>query len=439
MNPHEAKTTEPKLEPIVIGTFIILIALVAGIAFFSDRSTRKFFESMLWVDEIHAVIDVAKDMELDLREAESALRSYIIGGDHLKRDEYLEKASACVDLHFVKLRERMDHIAPESGSVDRIESLLRTRIKLLNESQRQYESGQGLQNEVLQRGSRSMEQLVEAFQEFANQGHQLLTSRISERQKEAQTMQTAMAVSGIAGAALAAFALLLILRGLANRREAGRQMLASLREKEVLLKEIHHRVKNNLQIISSLLVLQSEKLKDSGAKEIFAECRERIQFMASVHQQLYASGNLMRIEFGKNLSDIASNLMRSHVLTGCDVTLETRVSPLKLDIDTSQALGLIATELILNSLKHGFKGRETGRIVVELLSEDPCKLVVVDNGIGLQGNAGIGRSARMGVGLVKALTRQIRGAFELVNESGGGTRATISFPLPGDLKTGATP
>ncbi|MFY8267965.1 MAG: hypothetical protein ACOVLK_01070, partial [Terrimicrobiaceae bacterium] len=85
------------------------------------------------------------------------------------------------------------------------------------------------------------------------------------------------------------------------------------------------------------------------------------------------------------------------------------------------------------------KGRETGRIVVELLSEDPCKLVVADNGIGLQGNAGIGRSARMGVGLVKALTRQIRGAFELVNESGGGTRATISFPLPGDLKTGATP
>jgi two-component sensor histidine kinase len=230
-------------------------------------------------------------------------------------------------------------------------------------------------------------------------------------------------------------ALTVIIRGLYRHREAEEKSRASLEEKENLLKEIHHRVKNNLQIISSLLLLQASKLKDAEAAGIFAECRERIQFMARLHEQLYTSGNLQRIEFGKNLAEIAETLLHSHTPAGCQLTLEKKIEPLELDVDTSQVLGLLATELLLNSLKHAFAGRKTGSIGVELHAGARNTMIVSDNGVGLPVNFAPLRSGRMGMNLAHALARQIRGEAEFSKNPGGGTRVVVGFSLEPTLKS----
>jgi two-component sensor histidine kinase len=194
-------------------------------------------------------------------------------------------------------------------------------------------------------------------------------------------------------------------------------------------------VKNNLQIISSLLLLQASKLKDAEAAEIFSECRERIQFMARLHEQLYSSGNLQRIEFGKNLAEIAEALLHSHSPAGCQLTLEKSIDPLELDVDTSQVLGLLATELLLNSLKHGFKGRKTGTIRLELHGGAKNTMVVSDNGVGLPANFDSLKSGRMGMNLAHALARQIRGEANFSNNPEGGTRVVVGFSIEPTLKS----
>jgi two-component sensor histidine kinase len=123
-------------------------------------------------------------------------------------------------------------------------------------------------------------------------------------------------------------------------------------------------------------------LKDAGAAEIFAECRERIQFMARLHEQLYNSGNLSRIDFGKNLVEIAETLLHSHTPAGCQLALKKNIEPLELDVDSSQVLGLLATELLLNSLKHAFAGRRSGTITLELHGGEQNTMAVSDDGVG---------------------------------------------------------
>ena len=176
-------------------------------------------------------------------------------------------------------------------------------------------------------------------------------------------------------------------------------------------------------------------MKDAEAAEIFSECRERIQFMARLHEQLYTSGNLQRIEFGKNLAEIAEALLHSHTPAGCQLTLEKSIDPLELDVDTSQVLGLLATELLLNSLKHGFKGRKTGTIRLELHDGVKNSMVISDNGVGLPANFDSLKSGRMGMNLAHALAKQIRGEANFSSNPGGGTRVLVGFSLEPTLKS----
>jgi two-component sensor histidine kinase len=305
----------------------------------------------------------------------------------------------------------------------------------LNESHLAYETGSGGQNPIHRKGDLVMQQITAAFQEFVSEQHQILQGRILERKNESERLMHAMVASGVLAMAIVVLALTVIIRGLYRHREAEKKSRASLEEKENLLKEIHHRVKNNLQIISSLLLLQASKLKDAEAAEIFAECRERIQFMARLHEQLYTSGNLQRIEFGKNLAEIAETLLHSHTPSGCQLTLEKKIEPLELDVDTSQVLGLLATELLLNSLKHAFTGRKAGGISVELHAGEKNTMVISDNGVGLPINFDSLKSGRMGMNLAHALARQIRGEAEFSKNPGGGTRVVVGFSLEPTLKS----
>jgi two-component sensor histidine kinase len=427
------------VEKVIIIAFAVLLLLFGGMVYFSDRTSDRLMGAMIWVDDTHDIVDVMKDFELDLREAESALRGYVITGNVAKRDEYLRKSSTGLQARLKKIHSMTDGHQSLKAPLERIEFLTPQRLELMRESHQLFEGNMIGQDEVHRKGSVLMDQLEVAFQKFIVEARKLTSGLILEREAEAKRLKTVLLNSALLGGFFAIFALTMILRGLYTRRQTEAFMRSALYEKDILIKEIHHRVKNNLQIISSLLILQGNKIKDPEAANIFLECRERIQFMASLHRQLYASGNFTRINFGKNLNEIGAMLIRSHSPPDCKVEFKSNIAPLELDIETSQVMGLIVSEVLLNALKHAFKGRSTGTISVELTSSEVTnKLVICDDGVGIIPEAGVIEKTHAGVALVEALTNQLRGKFEISNVPTGGLCFSIEFPSL-DLKKEITP
>jgi two-component sensor histidine kinase len=200
------------------------------------------------------------------------------------------------------------------------------------------------------------------------------------------------------------------------------------------LAEVHHRVKNNLQIISSLLMLQAEKLTNAADKAVFGECRDRIYSMARLHEQLYSSGHFSDLDFAAHLREMAEMLVHSHTPPGCTLALEVRADPVPMDLDTAVTLGLIANELLLNALKHGFDGRPVGKLTVELQAGSPNQMTVRDDGRGLPPGFDARKNSGLGFELVLGMTRQIRAEAQIENDPVSGTRTTIFFPsLPSPL------
>jgi two-component sensor histidine kinase len=194
------------------------------------------------------------------------------------------------------------------------------------------------------------------------------------------------------------------------------------------LAEVHHRVKNNLQIISSLLMLQAEKLTNAADKAVFDECRDRIYSMARLHEQLYSSGEFSDLDFAAHLREMAEMLVHSHTPPGCNLTLEVRADPVAVDLDTAVTLGLIANELLLNALKHGFDGRSVGKLTVELHAGNRNQMTVSDDGSGLPPGFDASTNTGLGIELVLGMARQIHGEAKIENDPAGGTRTTILFP-----------
>jgi two-component sensor histidine kinase len=201
------------------------------------------------------------------------------------------------------------------------------------------------------------------------------------------------------------------------------------------LAEVHHRVKNNLQIISSLLMLQAEKLTNAADKAVFGECRDRIYSMARLHEQLYSSGDFSDVDFAAHLREMAGMLVHSHTPPGCTLTLEVLADPVAVDLDTAVTLGLIANELLLNALKHGFDGRSAGKLTVELHAGNPNQMTVCDDGSGLPPGFDAKKNPGLGIELVLGMTRQISGEVKIESGLAGGTRTTIFFPPLSSSKT----
>lgn len=214
-----------------------------------------------------------------------------------------------------------------------------------------------------------------------------------------------------------------------SSRRAHERLEALLALKTVSLTEIHHRVKNNLQIVSSLLRLQSNKFADPAVREVFTECRDRINAMARLHEQLYDERGLSHLDFAPHLHELSEMLLRSHKPAGCELTLDVSADRVPLNLDQSILLSLIANELLLNSLKHAFPGRAKGRIDAELrTTRDQVILTVRDDGNGIVlPQAGTEEQRGTGIDLVQAMSRQLGAEFAVNRLPAGGTSATISF------------
>ena len=210
------------------------------------------------------------------------------------------------------------------------------------------------------------------------------------------------------------------------QKRAEERILASLKEKEVLLKEIHHRVKNNLQIISALMALQTKHDKDKTPAEIFQDCRNRIRSMALIHESLYSTDNLADINFRRYLEKLTSRLLASNASGSQGIRTRVAGADVKLDISQAVPCGLIANELITNSLKHAFTGRPQGEIQVTFQSTAEQRVLEVrDDGLGLGTDFNPETSGTFGWMMVRNLVRQLKGEFSV--ESNGGTRCKIVF------------
>jgi PAS domain S-box-containing protein len=219
-----------------------------------------------------------------------------------------------------------------------------------------------------------------------------------------------------------------VTRDITERKKADEQIKASLREKEVLLKEIHHRVKNNLQVISSLLSLQSGYSKDKETREIFEESQNRIRSMALVHEGLYQSEDLSSVDFRDYIDQLTAQLLAAHGVVSNLIKIKSNVKTAYLDLDKAIPCGLIINELVSNCLKYAFPEGRGGEINIELQRDDDNKfaLTVGDNGIGMPKELDFRDTKTLGLQVVNTLVDQIDGMIEL--DRNGGTCFIISFP-----------
>jgi PAS domain S-box-containing protein len=203
---------------------------------------------------------------------------------------------------------------------------------------------------------------------------------------------------------------------------------ASLAEKEALLKEVHHRVKNNLQVITSLLNLQSQQVKDERMLEQFEETRSRVQSIATIHESLYRSGSLAAIDLAAYAQRLAEDLVRFYG-SGDRVRVETSGSgKVMLPIERAVPCGLLLNELLSNALKHAFPARRSGAIYVDVSEEDGRYAVeVADTGVGLPADLDTRSGRSLGLQLVYVLARQIGGTVVMTSD-GQGTRVRTTFP-----------
>ncbi len=212
-----------------------------------------------------------------------------------------------------------------------------------------------------------------------------------------------------------------------TRRQAEEQIKASLHEKEILLREIHHRVKNNLQIISSLLNLQSQHVKDKEALEMFRESRLRVRSMAMVHEKLYRSKDLARVDFNEYVQSLGYHLFQMYGVTPDTVVLKVDAEGVFLDINTAIPCGLLISELISNALKHAFPDGLKGEVVVNMkpIEDDSYMLTVRDTGVGLNRDLDLKSTDSFGLQLVDMLSEQLQGSVSI--QRNGGTTFTVQF------------
>ncbi|MES0491288.1 MAG: histidine kinase dimerization/phosphoacceptor domain -containing protein [Leptospirales bacterium] len=230
---------------------------------------------------------------------------------------------------------------------------------------------------------------------------------------DAEISISAMRVNGIWKAAG-------IIRDITERKQMESNIRNSLEEKELLLKEIHHRVKNNLQVISSLISLQSSQIENKSPAEVLDESQNRIRAMAFIHEKLYKSSDLAKINFGDYVRSLTEYLMSAYQISTEKITVKIDIADVALDIAFAIPCGLILNELISNAFKHAFPGDRNGEITIMLVRQEHGLhlLTFKDNGIGLPSKVKLDKSDSLGLQIIDSLVKQIGGTIQVKKEKG---------------------
>ena len=217
---------------------------------------------------------------------------------------------------------------------------------------------------------------------------------------------------------------------ISERKRAEETIIAALREKETLLKEVHHRVKNNLAVVVELLTMQSYQVDDPASRLALAESVNRVYAISLVHELIYQSDSLSSIDFGEHIARLAEKLLETYEVHGSRVELRTEAGHVSVTIDQAVPCSLILNELVTNALKHAFPAGSEGLIEVALHHDgaDHILLEVRDNGVGMSPEVEVNTSRSLGLRLISGLTRQLGGAVDIVR-GGPGTAFRIRFPV----------
>ncbi|MEM7038640.1 MAG: sensor histidine kinase [Bacteroidota bacterium] len=250
--------------------------------------------------------------------------------------------------------------------------------------------------------------------------------------KEGEASRNLLLLGAAALALILGLTVFFLFRSRRDRRQISdqnTQLDAALREKETLLKEIHHRVKNNLQIISNILEFQSYTLDDDRMRAVTIEGQNRVKSMAMIHKRLYESDTLRKIPFQQYLEDLSGSLAETYRKPGQNIETKVESADIALEIDTAVPLGLIVNELLTNSFKYAFEGRSKGNVRLGVSRvEGGYRLSVEDDGVGMPEGFDPRKSDSLGLDLVLGLARQLDGKAELV--AGEGTHWRVDFREP---------
>ncbi len=230
-----------------------------------------------------------------------------------------------------------------------------------------------------------------------------------------------------------------IVRDLTERKLMQDRLAASIEEKNFLLREIHHRVKNNLEVINSLISMQAELIGHSDVREVFSELQDRIRTIATLHETLYASPEIGTVLLGPYIEQLLRTLFAFHANHSRQIELHFEAADIAIDIEQALPLGLILNELITNCFKHGFSGNRSGSVTVTLhylgsapgipLDDADCELSVSDNGAGMNSVQNLADFPSMGLRIVRALTKELRGTVSIRQQEGPGATFVVCFPL----------
>ncbi|HTD44473.1 MAG TPA: histidine kinase dimerization/phosphoacceptor domain -containing protein [Bryobacteraceae bacterium] len=244
-----------------------------------------------------------------------------------------------------------------------------------------------------------------------------------------------MTAEGLSSAVKKATEKVGLIRTLKTERD---RLAVSLAEKETLLKEVHHRVKNNLQVIASLLRLQADSIGDLRLMVALRESQNRVESMALIHEQLYETENLREVDLARHASLLASNLVHSYAVDEGRISWNVSIEPMPLAIDRAIPAGLILNELISNAFKHAFPGGRKGSLSIDVRRcGGRVVLQVRDDGVGMPEGADTARPKSLGLEIVAILTRQLKGTFEI--ERGRGALCRVTFPESYFQKSEAQP
>jgi two-component sensor histidine kinase len=253
----------------------------------------------------------------------------------------------------------------------------------------------------------------------------------AERHFDAEDVRLMTSLAEFTGAALKVLSALgAETRANQTLRESQRQLQVSLHDKEVLLKEIHHRVKNNLQMVASLLALQSSQLTDPKAQGLFQDSQDRVRSLALLHDTLYQAGSLGQFNFAAYMKTISTQLLTTYTANTSAIRLSTQLDDVPLDLDAAIPCGLILNELLTNVLKHAFPDGRSGEVQLTLQAEtNRVTLSVRDTGVGFPAELDFRQTDSLGLQLVNLLTEQLGGTLMLERDSG--TTFTLTFPVHG--------
>jgi len=218
-------------------------------------------------------------------------------------------------------------------------------------------------------------------------------------------------------------------RNITETKRANEKVVAALAEKEILIREIHHRVKNNLQIISGLLDMTRMRTTDRATTGILTDMMMKIKTMAQIHTRLYESKQFDKINMGIQIRDQVTDIANIYGRTGPDITCQTEVEDFLLTVDQAIPCALVVNEVLSNVFKHAFAGRESGIIHISAeRTRESIRISIRDDGIGLPEDVDVSRATSLGLKLIRSLVLQLRGELT-IESTGGGTRVNVEFPL----------